>query len=115
MKIVAVLCLILGEALAIFAEMTAAKLYSGGDHVSYWSIFIKSFIPVTFAGALLIAGYMLGAKSFKSIWVVIVLSITPILIIEPILGYTLFKTLPSRGASVGLAFGTLGFIATCVL
>ncbi len=115
MKIAAVLCLVFGEALAIFAELMAARLYTGeGDH-SYWSIFIKAFIAVTFAGALLIAGYMLGAKSFKSIWVVIVLSITPILILEPILGYTLFGTLPSRGASVGMIFGTLGFIATCIL
>ena len=35
--------------------------------------------------------------------------------IEPILGYTLFGTLPSRGASAGLIFGVLGFIATFVL
>jgi hypothetical protein len=89
-------------------------MYAGEGH-SYWPIFIKAFIAVTFAGGLLIAGYMLGAKSFKSIWVVIALSITPILIIEPIMGYTLFGTLPSRGASAGLIFGTLGFIATFVL
>jgi len=115
MKIVAVLCLVLGEALAIFAEMMAAKLCAGEGPHSYWSIYIKAFIAVTFAGGLLIAGYMLGVRSFKSIWVVIALSITPILIIEPILGYTLFGTLPSRGALVGLIFGALGFIATCVL
>ena len=115
MKIVAVLCLVLGEALAIFAEMMSAKLYAGGGTHSFWPIFIKAFIAVTLAGALLIAGYMLGVRSFKSIWIVIVLSITPILIIEPIMGYALFETLPSRGASVGLIFGTLGFIATCVL
>ena len=115
MKIAAVLCLVLGEALAIFAEMMSAKLYTGDGGPSYWSIFIKAFIVVTVAGALLVAGYMLGAKSFKSIWVVVVLSITPILIIEPILAYTLFGTLPSRGASVGMICGTLGFLATCIL
>lgn len=115
MKIVAVLCLVLGEALAIFAEMMSAKLYAGEGSHPYWPIFIKAFIVVTFAGGFLITGYMLGAKSFKSIWVVIALSITPILIIEPIFGYTLFGTLPSRGALVGLIFGALGFIATCVL
>lgn len=103
-----------GEALSVYAEMLAAKSYSLAGS-SYWPIFIKAFGAITLAGGLLIAGYMLGYKSFKNIWIVSALSITSILIMEPLVAYLVFKTLPTRGALIGLVMGALGFLATFTL
>ncbi len=61
-----------------------------------------------------IAGYILGYKSFQNIWIVSALSITSILIIEPILGYALFQQLPTKGAFLGLILAVIGFIVTLI-
>ncbi len=112
-KLLAILLLFFGEAIAVYAEMAAAKEYSAGG--SYAHIFIKAFIAIALAGGLLIAGYMTGYKSFKNIWIVTVLSITSILIMEPLVAYILFKTLPKRGELIGLILGALGMVATFTL
>jgi hypothetical protein len=58
---------------------------------------------------------MIGYKSFKNIWVVSALSITSILIMEPLIGYIIFQQLSTRGALVGLLLGAVGFAATFTL
>ena len=67
------------------------------------------------SSTLLIAGYMHGYKAFKNIWVVSALSITLILVAEPLIGYLVFGQMPTRGAIWGFIFGALGFIAVFVL
>jgi hypothetical protein len=76
---------------------------------------IKMFIIIVFAGVFLIVGYMMGFSAFKNIWIVSVASITSILIIEPILAYTVFQQLPTKGAIIGLILGILGFISSMIL
>jgi hypothetical protein len=74
-------------------------------------VFLKMFLVMVIAGGFLIAGYMLGFRAFKNIWVVSVISITSILVIEPILAYAVFRQMPTTGAIVGFVFGVLGAIA----
>lgn len=104
--------LFLGESLAIYAEVISAHAYQ--DNL-FWSIFLKSFLIMTIAGGFLVAGYMLGIKSFKDIWVVSVISIVSIIIMEPVVNYSIFLELPGRGTAVGLIFGILGLVSMILL
>ncbi|UCD03699.1 MAG: hypothetical protein JSW73_04125 [Candidatus Woesearchaeota archaeon] len=110
LKIIIIAMLFLGESLAIFAEMTAAKTYSISDKPAL-HIFLLMLIVILLAEAFLILGYMFGFSTFKNIWVISVASITSILIMEPILAYTFFNQLPTKGAVVGFVLGVLGFIS----
>ncbi len=102
-KILAIILLIIGEAISIYIELVLAK---GNKNILYLSLIFISATPF------LLYGYILGYQSFKNIWIVSVISITSILIIEPVLCYTIFKELPSKGAFIGMIFGILGFIST---
>lgn len=108
LKIIVILLIIMGEGFSIYAEMIAAKSHSGSILTQ---TFLKMLIIVVIAGGFLILGYVLGYSVFKNIWVVSVASITSILIIEPILAYTIFSQLPTKGALIGLILGALGFIS----
>lgn len=70
---------------------------------------------IIIAGILLLSGYMLGLKAYKNIWIVSVISITSILIAEPIINYTVTHQLPTKGAFIGLIFGVLGFLSALFL
>lgn len=111
LKFYALACLVIGEILSVYSEMAAAKSYSAAL-TGGLSIFSRNFAIIIAAGAFLIAGYMLGYSAFKNIWIVSVTSVTSILIVEPLLTYTIFHQLPSRGALIGLVLGGAGFIAT---
>lgn len=109
LKIGAILFLFIGETLSICAEIILAKRYSLDQ--PFWRLFFIGFIFLTFTGALIITGYLLGIKAFKNIWIVSVASITSILIMEPIVGYLVFRQLPTKGALIGLILGAIGFAA----
>lgn len=112
-KLIAILILFCGEALSVYSEMIAARTHAVSDqHV--FPIFLKGFLVISCAGACLIAGYMIGFKYFKNIWIVSALSITSILIMEPLIGYLVFQQLPTKGAVIGLLFGVAGFVAAFV-
>lgn len=107
LKIVTLALIFTGEMLAIYAEMVGAKthaIFSG----NFWEVFFKMLPIMVIAGALLIAGYILGYRAFKNIWIVSAISITSILIIEPILAWTTFQQLPTTGALIGLILGAIG-------
>jgi hypothetical protein len=108
-KIFAILLVFLGEALAIYAEIIAARIISNTS-LSFLQVFLRAFLIIIIGGAFLVIGYMRGIDAFKNIWIVSVISITSILIIEPILNYAIFHQLPTRGAALGFIFGILGFV-----
>ena len=110
----AVLALIfVGEAFAIYAEMRAARIHS--QKSDFIDVFKFSFVLMLIGGGMLIAGYVLGYQSFNNIWIVSAVSITSILVIEPILAYSMFHQFPTRGALLGFIFGIAGFIAALTL
>ncbi len=106
-KILALVLLFFGEMLAIYAEMVGARNNFIGTQ-TFLQIFLKMFLLITVAGAFLLAGYMIGMSVFKNIWVVSVVSITLILIVEPILVWTIFHQTPTIGAGIGFIFGFMG-------
>jgi hypothetical protein len=110
-KILVVALIVIGEGLAIYSEMLGAK---NASTQPWLQIFFKMFLIICASGALLISGYILGFGAFKNIWVVSAISITSILIIEPIVAYALFKQLPTTGGFIGFILGAIGLIITLI-
>ncbi|MFA5778331.1 MAG: hypothetical protein WC870_02490 [Candidatus Paceibacterota bacterium] len=109
-KFLTILIIFTGEVFAIFAEVVAAKYYSF-DNAKFFNIFLKA-LPIIIIGCiLLLFGYMLGLRSFKNIWIVSAISITSILISEPIINYFVTHQLPTTGALIGFILGILGFFS----
>jgi hypothetical protein len=98
MKLFAVLMLCIGESLCIYSEMLIAKSQS-------WFV---TFVLITLAGIPLLLGYHYGYTAFKSMWPVMVASITTILIVEPLLVLVMFRELPTWGTGVGFVLGAVG-------
>ncbi len=113
-KIFAIILILFGEMITIYAEMLLAR-NNFSNPPSLSKIFWQPFFIMVLGGTLLITGYFTGFGAFKNIWIVSVISITSILIIEPVLAYTIFHQLPTKGAAIGLAFGILGFISAMFL
>jgi hypothetical protein len=110
-KVLVIILLVIGESLSIYAEMMGVR----NNHLAsqpILRIFLLMFLLITIAGGFLIAGYMLGFNAFKNIWIVSAVSITSILIVEPILAWTIFQQLPTTGAVIGLVLGVTGLIAS---
>lgn len=111
MKLVGLILILFGETLAILTELTGAK-YTGDTFST--RLFFRLLALMIIAGAFLLAGYMLGFINFKNIWIVSAVSITSILIIEPVLNYFYLNQLPTRGALIGFILGVIGLISTFV-
>jgi len=112
-KVLVIVLVALGEGFAIFAEMWAAKHYSGTG-TSFWQVLLKMFLVFAIGGSLLIAGYMFGLKAFKNIWIVSVTSITSIVILEPILAYFFLQQVPTTGATIGFILGVIGLFVAVI-
>jgi len=110
-KIFVLALLFIGEALTIYAEIAGAKNQELATQ-PVLQIFFKMFLIFCLAGVFLISGYAFGFKVFKNIWVVSAASITSILIIEPIVAWTIFHQLPTTGAVVGFVLGAIGLFST---
>ena len=108
-KIFATVFILFGEMITIYAEMLLAR-NNFSNPPSLLKVFWQPFFIMVIGGTLLITGYFTGFGAFRNIWIVSVISITSILIIEPVLAYTIFHQLPTKGAAAGFIFGALGFI-----
>lgn len=104
---IAVLLIVVGEALSILSEMIAAKSYNNSRLTG---IYTSSVLTFAVSGLALIAGYMIGYKAFANIWIITVISITSLLLIEVALGFILFSERPTLGAMLGFACGAVGFL-----
>ncbi len=100
-----IILIFFGEFIAIYAEVAASKHFSLNQTASGLLRGIFMFIV---AGVFLVVGYALGFKAFKNIWIVSVISITSILILEPVIDYFVFNQLPTKGAGIGLILGAVG-------
>lgn len=106
LKIFALILVFLGEIFAIYAETFAVKfsLWSGG----FW----KMFLIMSIGGFLLITGYLLGYRVYHNLWIITVISITTLLIAEPLVIYFIFNQIPSKGALIGFILGIIGLFCT---
>lgn len=113
MKIFSLLAVAIGEVLTIIAEVLGAKYYS---QTNFFPVFIKLILVFTIGGMLLIYGYSLGYVSYKkNIWIISAISVTTILIIEPMVALLLFKQTPTFGALIGFILGAIGLVITIFL
>ncbi|HCW08950.1 MAG TPA: hypothetical protein DGG95_16465 [Cytophagales bacterium] len=108
-KLISIALIAVGEILAIYAELYSAhQLQAKSTQQVFWI----SFVIMTLAGAALLGGYMLGYKSFDNIWIVVAISIGSILVVEPIVAYSMFKEIPTKGAIIGLVLGMAGTLTS---
>ena len=110
-KILVLAAIIVGEVTLIFSEILGAHIYGGGEK-TFWATFLRLVIPLTIGAWILLAGYILGLINFQNIWVLSVVSITSVLIFEPILAYAITGQLPTTGALIGFSLGAVGLIIT---
>ena len=113
-KTLVIAMIFVGEGLSIYAELLGAHHHAVHGE-GFFPIFLRMFGVIAIAGAFLIGGYMLGYLSFRNIWIISVMSLTAILVMEPIISFAIFHQWPTRGAWVGLAFGIVGLISTLTL
>ena len=112
-KLISIGLLFFGEALIIYAEILSAKMFYTQSR-PFWFVLSRVGLVALISTFMLLCGYMFGLQAFKNIWVVTVISITSILLAEPILTYTVTQELPAKGATLGLILGLIGLILTLV-
>lgn len=105
--------MVLGEFCAIYSEVVTAKLAQTGSHS--WDALAVPVALMCFAGLCLLGAYWLGYVVVGDIWVVTVVSVTSLLLLEPIVVWWLFHEAPARGALIGFCLGALGMLATVLL
>lgn len=114
MKIIALVAVVLGEALVVFAEILGAKLYSSLS-LPFMNAFLYTLIPLLTGAVLLVVGYMLGLKYLSNIWIMSAVSFGTLLLVEPLLNLFYIGQFPTLGAGIGFAFGVLGILAVMLL
>ncbi len=110
-KIISSLVLFAGEALIIYAEVLSAKMFYT-ENKAFWPVIGKVALFALVSTFMLLCGYMFGLRAFKNIWIVTVISVTSILVAEPLMTYFVSNQVPTKGAVAGLLLGFVGLILT---
>ncbi|MFL1480653.1 hypothetical protein [Pseudomonas grimontii] len=105
--------MVLGEFCAIYSEVVTAKLAHTGN--GSWEGFVLPVVLMCFAGLCLLGAYWLGYVAVGDIWIVTVVSVTSLLLLEPVVVWSLFQEAPGRGALIGFVLGALGMLSTVLL
>lgn len=105
-KFIAVFLVLFGESLAVLAEMLGAK--------NHFKTIIIPILLMVVAGIMLVFGYKIGITAFKNIWIITAVSITGLVITEPVMAMLFFNHAPTHGAIVGLVLGITGLITAMV-
>ena len=105
--------MVVGEFCAIYSEVVTAKLAQTGS--GSWEVFVLPVVLMCFAGLCLLGAYWLGYMVVGDIWIVTVVSVTSLLLLEPVVVWAQFHEAPGRGALIGFCLGALGMLATVVL
>jgi uncharacterized membrane protein len=110
-RIWSLVLIVMGEVFAIASELIGSHRYNIQNQ-PFSVVFGRLSILIILGSVCLLAGYMLGYKAFKNIWIVSAISITSILVVEPAMSWFLFREIPTTGAGVGIGLGAIGLIAT---
>lgn len=114
MQLLALLLIVAGEGLMIYAEELGAKLYALPS-ATFVHEFGYSFGFAALGAVCLVAGYMLGLRYFHNIWIVTVISFASILLMEPLFNFFYIGQTPTLGALIGFVLAVLGIIAATFL
>lgn len=110
--LLSVILIFVGESLSIIAELVGSRRIV---NESFAGVFWPMFVLITIGGACLITGYMVGYLYTKNIWLIFVISIGSIVIVEPLIAYGLFRTLPTAGSLIGIVLGACGIAAAFLI
>ena len=105
-RLASLLCIVAGEVLTIFAQVRTSTFPEGQQR---WLLVGSAWVV---SGVFLVLGYVVGAEAFGGVWSVAAVSVTSILIVEPVLLYLLLREWPSRPEAVGLMCGCVGLAVT---
>ncbi len=105
--------MVLGEFCAIYSEVVAARLAHTGQ--TSWAELALPVAVMCFAGFCLIGAYWLGFVAVGDIWLITVVSVTSLLLLEPLVIWCLFAEAPGRGALIGFCLGALGMLSAVFL
>lgn len=111
-KLATLTLIIVGESLSIYSQVQTAALpvkdrrwfHTSRGLLLLWAV----------AGLFLISGYSFGVKAFGGVWPVTAVSVTSILIVEPLLLLALISHKPSRNEMGGFICGAIGLLITLV-
>lgn len=105
--------MVLGEFCAIYSEVVAARLAHTGN--TSWPDLAFPVLIMCFAGICLIGAYWLGYLAVGDIWMITVVSVTSLLLLEPLVIWSVFRELPGRGTLIGCCLGALGMLSAVFL
>ncbi len=105
--------MVLGEFCAIYSEVAAARLAHTGN--TTWADLALPVLIMCFAGICLIGAYWLGYVAVGDIWLITVVSVTSLLLLEPLVIWAIFHEQPGRGALIGFCLGALGMLSAVFL
>jgi hypothetical protein len=108
-KLTAVLLILAGEALSIYAEIKTATVY-GLEAPSIGKLAFGLVGCIAVGGVMLLGGYVLGLRAFKSIWIVGTISVASIVVAEPVLAYGVAGQTPTRSALWGFLLSLVALL-----
>lgn len=105
--------MVLGEFCIIYSEVAVARLAQAGS--TSWETLTFPVLLACFSGLCLMAAYWLGYRAVGDIWLVTVVSVTSLLMLEPLVIWSMFHEMPGRGEMIGFCLGALGLVAAVFL
>ncbi|MGE8412724.1 MAG: hypothetical protein ACN6QY_10215 [Pseudomonas sp.] len=105
--------MVLGEFCAIYSEVVVARLAHAGT--TSGNELLVPVLIMCLGGLCLLAAYWLGYVAVGDIWIITVVSVTSLLILEPLVIWALFQQMPGRGALIGFCLGALGMLSAVLL
>jgi hypothetical protein len=102
LKLACVLLMVAGEGSMIAAEVMATK--------TDWMT-PRVLLFQWLAATLLLAAYSIGFKAWQDVWIVSVISVTTIVISEPIIVWHFTNSLPNRQTVVSLVLALSALVA----
>lgn len=112
LQVLAIILIVMGEALAIGAEVFAA--YRVQQSHALGATFQGTIIPMLLGSALILAGYVVGYAAFKNVWVITIFSVGSIVIVEPLIIWYFFHEFPSKGALLGCVLAVMAITSALV-
>jgi len=110
MKCVSLIFIVVGEIFSVYSQVGTAALK---PQERSW-LRTSPFLLLTWAlgGLFLISGYVLGKQAFNGVWAITAISVTSILMVEPMMLLALLAQRPSWAEINGFVCGAIGLVIT---
>ena len=103
-----ILFLFIGESFYLYSEMFVAK-NAVSNNLKILP-FPLAILLVIVGGIFFLGSVYFGMHLFKNIWIIAVMSVTAIVIMEPILAWLFFRQFPTMKTAIGFILGAIGLV-----